>query len=183
MRFQTRFLPLVMALLAVPASAPAQDPATGGSPVPMGALNTWTFSTDAANNLVIQDLSSFQAAQGAAVGDAVCLQFLLSCPTDAVRTRRRYSLRNQREKGAEWRLELGEASLQSDGMSLPLQVGVGEKGVVQVISSPGAWNVDLRRIPATELRAGDGKRWNVTLSLTSDVAGQGCWIEVQCPAG
>ncbi len=181
MRLETRFFPLVMALLAIPASSPAQAPET--SPVPAGALNTWTFSTDASNNLVIQDLSSFSSSQGTAVGQSICLQFVMPCPTDAVRTRRRYSLRNQREKGAEWRMELGEASFQNGAMTLPVQVGVIEQGVVQILSSPGPWTADLRRIPAAELRAGEGKKWNVTLSLAEDSSGQGCWIEVQCPAG
>lgn len=180
MRLETRFLPLVMALLAFPSTSPAQAPETSGS-VPAGALNTWTFSTDSTNNLVIQDLSSFSSSQSAAVGQAVCLQYVMPCPTDAARMRRRYSLRNQREKGTEWKMEISEATFQNTAMTLPVQVGVGDKGVVQVLSSPGPWTVDLRRIPAAELRAGEGKKWNVTLSLTADSPEQGCWIEVQCP--
>jgi len=178
---QTRLFALAMALFAVPASLPAQTP--GESSTPPGALNTWTFSTDTANNLMIQDLSSFQTSQGTAVGDAICLQFAAPCPTDSVRTRRRYLLRNKRERGAEWRVELGDLIFQNGGMTLPLQVGVGEKGAIQIISSPGSWNVEMRRIPMVELRAGEGKKWNVSLTLTSDTSGQGCWIEVQCPGG
>ena len=183
MRLETRFLPLVMALLAFPATSPAQAPETDASSVPTGALNTWTFSTDSSNNLVIQDLSSFSSSQGTAVGQTVCLQYVMPCPTDAARMRRRYSLRNQREKGTEWKMEISEATFQNGAMTLPLQVGGVDKGVVQVLSSPGPWTVDLRRIPAAELRAGEGKKWNVTLSLTADSSEQGCWIEVQCPGG
>ena len=182
MRLETRLLPL-LALLAFPATSPAQAPETEGSSVPLGALNTWTFSTDSSNNLVIQDLSSFSSSQSAAIGQSVCLQYVMPCPTDAARMRRRYSLRNQREKGTEWKMEISEATFQNGAMTLPLQVGVGEKGVVQVLSSPGPWSVDLRRIPAAELRAGEGKKWNVSLSLTAESSGQGCWIEVQCTTG
>jgi hypothetical protein len=55
--------------------------------------------------------------------------------------------------------------------------------MVQVVSSPGAWSVDLQRIPATELRVGDGKRWNVYLILSGAPpasASETCWIEVGC---
>lgn len=165
---------LVMTLLA--GAALAQD--SGAS----GAANVWTFSTDSSNNLVIQDLAAMTAARDAVVGQAVCLQWMTSCPTDVPRPRRRYSLRNLRDKNAEWRIEVGESSVTDAGMTLPLQVGVGEVGGVQVVSGDGPWQVDLRRVPAVELNAGDGKRWKVGLNLTSSGAtAEGCWIEVQCP--
>jgi hypothetical protein len=44
--------------------------------------------------------------------------------------------------------------------------------------------VDLQRIPASELRVGDGKRWNVFLTLGGppDPVAESCWIEVGCGA-
>jgi hypothetical protein len=150
------------------------------------ATNTWTFSADSSNNLVIQDLSSFSTSQGEVLGSPICLQYLPVCPTDRndlLPTRRRYTVRGMRGNGMEWRIDLGRVALQDGGgMTLPLEVGVGEQGVVQVVSSPGAWNVDLQRIPAVELRAGDGKKWRVALSMTEGATADGCWIEVQCPA-
>jgi len=86
-------------------------------------------------------------------------------------------------KAAEWRLDLGDTIFPQGGMSLPLTAGLtGDKGTVQAVSSPGPWTIDLQRIPATELRAGEGKKWRVALNLEKVEAGSGCWIEVQCPA-
>lgn len=150
------------------------------------AANTWTFSVDSSNNLVIQDLSSFASSQGEVLGSPICMQYLPTCPTDRndlLPTRRRYTIRGMRGSGTEWRIDLGRLTLQDGGgMTLPLEVGVGETGVVQVVTSPGAWNVDLQRIPAVELRAGDGKKWRVALSMVEGATADGCWIEVQCPA-
>lgn len=165
-----------LVMLSLAGTALAQD--SGAS----GAANVWTFSTDSSNNLVIQDLASMTAARDTVVGQAVCLQWMTSCPTDVPRPRRRYSLRNLRDKNAEWKIEVGESSVTDAGMTLPLQVGVGEVGGVQVVSGDGPWQVDLRRVPAVELNAGDGKRWKVGLNLAgSGATAEGCWIEVQCP--
>ncbi|HEX7181645.1 MAG TPA: hypothetical protein VF756_07365 [Thermoanaerobaculia bacterium] len=176
-RFEKLALSLVIAIFLSSDSSLAQSGA---------AANTWTFSADSSNNLVIQDLSSFSASQGEVLGGPICLQYLPVCPTDRndlLPTRRRYAIRGTRGSGTEWRIDLGRVTLQDGGgMTLPLEVGVGEKGVVQVVTSEGAWNVDLQRIPAVELRAGDGKRWRVALSMTEGATADGCWIEVQCPA-
>ena len=163
-----------------PAQAPAQAPEGGAPP---GPVNVWTFSTDTSNNLVIQDLSSFASAQGSMTGQPVCLQYASPCPSENARIRRKFSLRGAGGKGGEWRLDLGDMVFPQGGMSLPLTAGTtGDKGTVQAVSSPGPWTIDLQRIPATELRAGDGKRWKVALNLEKADAGSGCWVEVQCPA-
>ena len=164
-------LSLVAAFLAIPEMASTQS-----GP---GAANVWTFSTDSSNNLVVQDLASLNASP--ATGSTVCIQWMSTCPNDVPKPRRRYALRNQREKNAEWRIEVGAARISDAGMTLPLEVGVGETGMVQVVSGEGPWTVDLRRIPGVELNAGDGKRWKLSLNLTSGVTSEGCWIEVQCP--
>jgi hypothetical protein len=166
-------LSLVAAFLTVPEMAPAQ------SSGPSGAASVWTFSTDASNNLVVQDLASLSAAPTA--GDSVCIQWMQTCPNDVPKPRRRYSIRNLRDKNAEWRIEIGQATFSNSGMTLPLEVGVGEVGMVQVVSGDGPWTVDLRRIPGVELNAGDGKRWRLGLNLASGATSEGCWIEVQCP--
>lgn len=164
-------LSLVAAVLAIPEMAPAQS-----GP---GAANVWTFTTDASNNLVIQDLASLTASPTA--GDGVCIQWMSTCPNDVPKPRRRYLLRNQRDKKAEWRIDFGETRFSDAGMTLPLEAGVGETGMIQVVSGEGPWTVDLRRIPGVELNAGDGKKWRLSLNLTSGATSEGCWIEVQCP--
>lgn len=164
-------LSLVAAVLAIPEMAPAQ---TGP-----GAANVWTFTTDASNNLVIQDLASLSSSP--ATGDAVCIQWMSTCPNDVPKPRRRYLLRNQRNRDAEWRIDFDEARFSDAGMTLPLEVSVPEIGMVQVVSGEGPWTVDLRRIPGVELNAGDGKVWRLSLNLTSGASSEGCWIEVQCP--
>jgi hypothetical protein len=166
-------------LLALAVPAHAQSPA--GS-------NTWTFSTDTSNNLLIQDLESLATAQGV-VGPPVCLRFYPLCPSASERrsadlrlARPRYTLRAG-GKGGDWRVEPGQPTVRDTGTILPFQVGVQEQGMVQVVSSPGAWSVDLQRIPAAELRVGDGKRWNVFLALAGAPpasASETCWIEVGC---
>lgn len=168
-------LSLVAAFLTLPEMAAAQS--TG----PSGAASVWTFSTDSSNNLVVQDLNSLTAAP--ATGDAICIQWIPVCPNDVPKPRRRYSLRNLRDKNAEWRIEVGQTAFSDTGMTLPLEVGVGEMGMVQVVSGDGPWTVDLRRIPGVELNAGDGKRWKLGLTLTTGATSEGCWIEVQCPGG
>ena len=162
---------LVAAFLAIPEMAPAQS-----GP---GAANVWTFSTDSSNNLVVQDLASLSAAPAA--GTTVCIQWMPLCPNDVPKPRRRYVIRNQRDKNAEWRIEVGETRFSDAGMSLPCEVGVGETGMVQVVSGEGPWTIDLKRIPGVELNAGDGKRWKLSLNLASGATSDGCWIEVQCP--
>jgi hypothetical protein len=164
-------LSLVAAFLALPEVATTQ--------VGPGAVNVWTFSTDSSNNLVVQDLASLTASP--ATGTTVCIQWMSTCPNDVPKPRRRYALRNVREKNGEWRIEVGDARISDAGMTLPLEVGVGETGMVQVVSGEGPWTVDLRRIPGVELKAGDGKRWKLSLNLTSGATSEGCWIEVQCP--
>jgi hypothetical protein len=172
---------LLAAVLAV-ASAAAQT----------GAGGTWTFSTDSANNLVIQDVEAFSTATGR-VGAPLCLQFYPACPSSFDRrandlrlARTRYTVRGNGGKEAEWRVELGEPTVRDTGTTLPLQVGVLEQGMVQVVSSPGPWAINLQRIPASELHVNDGKRWNVFLTLSEAPPSPGaeaCWIEVACPAG
>ena len=173
------------ALVTPPGPLAAQQPPAGapasGAAVP---VNVWAFCTDRANNLLIQDLPSFTSAPaGSVVGQSACVQFAAPCPSDSARTRRRYSLRNSRERNSEWRLDLGDPAFANGGMSLPLTANiVSEKGTVQVVSSPGPWSVNLTRIPAAELRAGEGKKWKVDLVLEKAEPGAGCWVEVQCPA-
>ena len=150
---------------------------------------TWTFSTDSTNNLVIQDLESFSSAQDVA-GQPLCLSYRPACPTASERraydlqlARTRYTLRGSGGKSGEWRVEPGQPTSRDSATVLPFLVGVLEQGMVQVVSSPGVWSVDLQRIPAAELRVGDGKRWNVYLTLASppDPEAESCWIEVACP--
>jgi hypothetical protein len=162
---------LVAAFLAMPEMA---SPQSGP-----GSANVWTFSTDSSNNLVVQDLAALSAAPAA--GTVVCIQWMSTCPNDVPKPRRRYALRNVREKNGEWRIEVGETRISDAGMTLLFEVGVGETGMVQVVSGDGPWTVDLKRIPGVELKAGDGKRWKLSLNLTSGVTSEGCWIEVQCP--
>jgi hypothetical protein len=164
-------LSLVAAILTIPEMASAQS-----GP---GGANVWTFSTDSSNNLVVQDLASLSTSS--AVGTTVCIQWMSACPNDVPKPRRRYVLRNQRDRNAEWRIDIGAARISDAGMVLPLEVGVGETGMVQVVSGEGPWTVDLRRIPGVELNAGDGKKWKLSINLTSGATSEGCWIEVQCP--
>jgi hypothetical protein len=184
-RLEKLALWLMAATVMVPGVSTAQAPApagTGAAAAP-GPVNVWTFSTDSSNNLVIQDFSSFATAQGAVAGQPLCLQYASPCPTENARVRRRYSLRGTGGKNSEWRLELGDMVFPQGGMSLPFTAGTtGDKGTVQAVSSPGPWTIDLQRIPATELHAGDGKRWKVALNLEKAEAGGGCWVDVQCPA-
>lgn len=163
---------LVAAFLAIPEMAAAQ------SSGPSGAANVWTFSTDSSNNLVVQDLASLNTAP--ASGDTLCFQWMSACPNDVPKPRRRYSLRNVRDKNGEWRLEVGEARFSDAGMTLPLEVAVNE-GMVQVVSGEGPWAVDLKRIPAVETKAGEGKKWKLGIALTTGATNEGCWVEVQCP--
>jgi hypothetical protein len=173
---------VVLAVLGAGVSAQAQS----------GVRGTWTFSTDSANNLVIQDLEAFSTATGR-VGAPLCLRFYTSCPSNFDRrandlrvARPRYTLRGNGGKEAEWRIEPGQPTVRDTGTTLPFLVGVMEQGMVQVVSSPGPWAVNLQRIPAAELRVGDGKRWNVFLTLSEASPPDGipaCWIEVACPAG
>ena len=172
-RLVTLALSLVAAGLAVPEIALAQ----GTGP---GAANVWTFSTDSSNNLVVQDLASLSVA-GAVTGQSVCIQWIPVCPSDVPKPRRRYLLRNVREKNGEWRIEFGNATFSDTGMALPLEVGVGDTAMVQVVSGDGPWTIDLRRVPAVDTKAGDGKKWKLSLNLASSGTSEGCWIEVQCP--
>ena len=171
-RLEKLALLLVAAFLALPEMAPAQS-----GP---GAANVWTFSTDSANNLVVQDLASLNAAP--VTGSVVCIQWMSTCPNDVPKPRRRYALRNVRDKNEEWRIEVGDTRVSDTGMMLPLEVGVGGTSMVQVVSGDGPWTVDLKRVPAVELRAEEGKKWKLSLNLSSGVTSEGCWIEVQCPA-
>lgn len=149
--------------------------------------NTWTFSVDSANNLVVQDLEAFKAAQ--VTGMRLCLRYYPACPSATDRrsadlrlARQRYTLRGS-GPGGDWRIEPGQPTVRDTGAVLPFQVGGVEQGMVQLVSSPGAWAVDLQRIPASELRVGDGKRWNVFLALSGsppDPTAESCWIEVGC---
>ncbi|HWM95387.1 MAG TPA: hypothetical protein VN493_31830 [Thermoanaerobaculia bacterium] len=178
-------LAAAVAVIAVVASA-------GVAHAQTGARGTWTFSTDSANNLVIQDLEAFTTATGR-VGAPVCLQYHPSCPSSSDRrandlrlAKPRYALRGSGGKEPEWRVEVGQPTVRDAGTTLPFQVSVMEQGMVQVVSSPGPWAVNLQRIPAAELRVADGKRWNVFLTLSEappDPEAAACWIEVACPAG
>jgi hypothetical protein len=168
----------IVLLLALAGPAGAQSP---------GDVNTWTFSTDTSNNLVIQDLESLATAQGV-VGAPLCIRYYPACPSATDRrsadlrlAKPRYLLRAG-GKGGDWRVEPGQPVIRDTATVLPFQVGVQEQGMVQEVSTPGAWTVDLQRIPAAELRVGDGKRWNVFLTLTGppEPGAGGCWIEVGC---
>ncbi|MES1245569.1 MAG: hypothetical protein ABUT39_28445 [Acidobacteriota bacterium] len=180
MRVRVRCVLVLAALLAtlVPGGASAQSGA---------GANTWTFSIDSANNLVVQDLEAFTAAQ--VTGMRLCLRYYPSCPSASDRragdlrlSRPRYTLRGG-GSGGDWRIEPGQPTVRDTGAVLPFQVGGVEQGMVQIVSSPGSWSVDLQRIPASELRVGDGKRWNVFLTLSgSPPEGESCWIEVGCGA-
>jgi hypothetical protein len=151
--------------------------------------NTWTFSVDSANNLVIQDLEAFNAAQ--VTGMRLCLRYQPACPSASDRraadlrlAKPRYILRGG-GAGGDWRVEPGAPTVRDTGAVMPFQVGGVEQGMVQIVSSPGVWSVDLQRIPASELRVGDGKRWNVFLTLAGappDPGIESCWIEVGCTA-
>lgn len=168
----------------------------GAAQAQAGSGATWTFSTDSANNLVIQDLEAFTTSTGR-VGDSLCLQYYPSCPSNFDRrandlrlSRPRYVLRgtgaNGGGKGFEWRVEPGQPTVRDTGATLPFMVGGVEQGMVQIVSSPGPWTIELQRIPAAELRVGDGKRWNVFLRLSEappDASAAACWIEVGCPPG
>jgi len=188
LRVWMRCFPAIVAILAAASAAQAQAPA--------GTRATWTFSTDGANNLVIQDLEAFTTATGR-VGEALCLQYYPSCPSSFDRrandlrlARPRYVLRgtgaNGGGKGFEWRVEPGQPTVRDTGATLPFLVGGVEQGMVQTVSAPGPWTIELQRIPAAELRVGDGKRWNVFLRWSEappDASAAACWIEVGCPAG
>lgn len=174
-RLATLALLLVAACLAASGIALGQGTVTGP-----GAANVWTFTTDSTNNLVVQDLASLSSG-GAVTGQSVCIQWMSACPNDVPKPRRRYALRNVRDRNGEWRIEVGNATFSDVGMTLPLELGVGDSGMVQVVSGDGPWTVDLRRVPAVELKAGDGKKWRLGLNLTSGASSEGCWIEVQCP--
>lgn len=182
----------VCAVLLVAVTAGA-----GAAQAQAGASATWTFSTDSANNLVIQDLETLTTATGR-VGEALCLQYYPSCPSSFDRrandlrlARPRYVLRgigggNGGGKDFEWRVEPGQPTVRDTGAILPFLVGGVEQGMVQIVSSPGPWTIELQRIPAAELRVGDGKRWNVFLRFSEappDASADACWIEVGCPAG
>jgi len=144
--------------------------------------NVWTFCSDSSNNLLIQDLSSYLEGQGETMGQKFCVQYLVPCGADSIRTRRKVTLRGPGGKSSEWRLEIADVVYPQGGMTLPMTANViGDKGTVQVVTSPGPWTVDLTRVPAVELRAGEGKKWRVNLQLQNAEAGSGCWIEVQCP--
>jgi hypothetical protein len=182
MRVRVRCVLVLAALFAIvgPGGASAQSDATA---------STWTFSIDSANNLVVQDLGAFNAAQ--VTGMRLCLRYYQACPSPTDRrsadlrlAKPRYTLRGS-GSGGDWRIEPAQPTVRDTGAVLPFQVGGVEQGMVQVVSSPGAWSVDLQRIPASELRVGDGKRWNVFLTLagSSPEPGiEGCWIEVGCSA-
>lgn len=185
LRVWMRWFPGLVAVLMAAGSAQAQA---------AGSRGTWTFSTDSANNLVIQDLEAFATATGR-VGEALCLQYYPACPSSFDRrandqrlARPRYVLRgtgaNGGGKGFEWRVEPADPQVRDTGATLPFLVGGVEQGMVQIVSSPGPWTIELQRIPASELRVGDGKRWNVFLRFAEappDPSADACWIEVGCP--
>jgi hypothetical protein len=166
--------------------------AAGSVQAQAGSRATWTFSTDGSNNLVIQDLEAFSTATGR-VGEALCLQYYPNCPSNSDRrandlrlARPRYALRGTGGKGFEWRVEPGQPTVRDTGATLPFLVGGVEQGMVQIVSTPGPWTIELQRIPAAELRVGDGKRWNVFLRFSEappDTSAAACWVEVGCPAG
>ncbi len=172
---------IVVAAILIPAHAMAQ--------VPPDAASTWTFATDAANNLIIQDLESLSTAPaGSVAGTPVCLRHFNPCLSSSERrdsglrtARPRYTVRGA-DRNTEWRLDLGQVTFRDDGMVLALQIGA-EKGMAQALSSPGSWRVSLKQVPASELRAGDGKRWNVFLILEGarPTETEGCWLELSCP--
>lgn len=175
---------IAVAAILIPVRSMAQAPA-----VPPDAASTWTFATDTSNNLVIQDLESLSTAPaGSIVGTPVCLRYFNSCPSNSDRrdsglrtARARYSIRGA-DRSTEWRLEPGGATFREDGMVLSLQIGA-EKGMAQALSSQGSWRASVKQVPASELRAGDGKRWNVFLILegAQPAEGEGCWLELSCP--
>jgi hypothetical protein len=173
---------LAFCLLATSLLAPGVLLAQAPEGTAAAPANVWTFCTDSSNNLLIQDLSSYLEGQSAAVGQKFCLQYAVPCPAESIRMRRKITLRGGGGKGSEWRLEIADTLYPQGGMTLPMTANViGDRGTVQVVSSPGPWTVDLSRIPAVELRAGEGKRWRVNMTLENAEAGAGCWIEVQCP--
>lgn len=147
--------------------------------------NTWTFTVDSANNLVIQDLEAFSTAQVS--GMRLCLRYYPSCPSASDRrasdmrvAKPRYILRGNGGFG-DWRIEPAQPVVRDTGSVMPFQVGGVEQGMVQLVSSPGDWSTELQRIPASELKVGDGKRWNVFLTFSvPPPAGEACWIEMGC---
>ncbi len=150
--------------------------------------STWTFTVDSANNLVIQDLEAFSTAQVS--GMRLCLRYYPSCPSASDRrasdlrvAKPRYILRGNGGFG-DWRIEPSQPTVRDTGAVMPFQVGGVEQGMVQLVSSPGDWTADLQRIPASELKVGDGKRWNVFLTFAAPppASGEGCWIEMGCTA-
>ena len=177
---------LILAVLSGMAAFLESD---GASAQSEAGASTWTFSVDSSNNLVVQDLEAFNAAQ--VTGMRLCLRYYSACPSASDRrsadlrlARPRYTLRGN-GAGGDWRIEPGQPTVRDTGSVLPFQVGGVEQGMVQIVSSPGAWAVDLQRIPASELRVGDGKRWNVFLTLSGsppDSGAESCWIEVGCGA-
>ena len=180
LRVWMRWAPAILALvLAGESFASAQASAS---------RDTWTFSTDSNNNLVIQDLEAFSTATGR-VGAPLCLQYRAACPSSSDRrandlrlARNRYTL-GSGGKGSEWRVEIGQPTMRDTGTVMPFVVGGVEQGMVQIVSSEGPWTIDLQRIPAAELRVGDGKRWNVFMILAEPppADAEACWIEVGCP--
>lgn len=182
MRVWMRWIPAVLALVLAGESRASAQAA--------GSSDVWTFSTDSANNLVIQDLEAFATATGR-VGAPLCLQFRAACPSSFDRrandlrlARNRYALPGAAGRDNEWRIELGQLVVRDTGTTLPVVVGGIEQGTVQIVSSPGPWTVDLQRIPNVELRAGDGKRWNVYLTFSEpppSADADACWLEVGCP--
>lgn len=178
-RLEKLFLWLVATSFLTAGVAFAQTPEESPAPPP---ANVWTFCTDPTNNLLVQDLSSYSVGQESIVGQKLCLQYAVPCPSDSIRTRRKVTLRGPGGKEGDWHLELGDTIYPQGGMTLPMTANViSDKGTVQIVSSPGPWTVDLTRIPMVELRAGEGKKWRVNLTLENAEAGGGCWIEVQCP--
>lgn len=182
MRARVRCVLILAALVAILGPGGASAQSSGAN------VNTWTFSVDSAKNLVVQDLEAFNAAQ--VTGMRLCLRYYPACPSASDRrsadlrlARPRYTLRGS--GSGDWRVEPGQPTVRDTGAVLPFQVGGVEQGMVQVVSSPGSWTVDLQRIPASELRVGDGKRWNLFLTLAGSPADPGiesCWIEVGCGA-
>jgi hypothetical protein len=181
-RLQTMTLGIVLAIAVSSGAARAQVPTAD----PAG---TWTFSTDSANNLVVQDLDAFSTMPGRIGPEPLCIRFFPFCPSSAERRdgglrlgRNRYSVRGN--GGKDWRLDLGQASVRQDGMTLPLQVGnTDNASMVQIVSSTGPWTVNLQRVPASELKASDGNRWKISLAFSGSVpeSAAGCWIELSCP--
>jgi hypothetical protein len=183
MHLMARLEKLALCLVAAAFLTPGAVLAQTADAAPSTPSNVWTFCTDSSNNLVVQDLSSYATSPAAGMGQPFCLQYAAPCPSDSARIRRKYTVRGASGRGSEWRLDVAEPIYPQGGMTLPLTAGVtGDKGTVQVVSSPGPWTVDLTRIPAFELHAGEGKKWKVGLTLEKTESGAGCWLEVQCPA-